>query len=110
MVTIAAKHARAYRLADNRSGEFSTWDLDVLPGELAGVPTAQLEALPALDFNALVSPQPVEGQNGPTASTSPRTRRHRGGALGGVHRTHGDAMTERADRIDHCPARSYTSQ
>ncbi len=32
-VTIAAKHAKAYRLADNRSGEFSTWDLDVLPGE-----------------------------------------------------------------------------
>ena len=41
-VTIPAKHARAYRLADNRSGEFSTWDLDVLPGELAALPTGQL--------------------------------------------------------------------
>ena len=55
-VTIAAKHARAYRLADNRSGEFSTWDLDVLPGELAALPAAQLEALPALDFSAVPSP------------------------------------------------------
>ena len=60
-VTIAAKHARAYRLADNRSGEFSTWDLGVLPGELAALPTGQLEALPALDFDAIVQ-QPVEGQ------------------------------------------------
>ena len=33
-VTIPAKHARAYRLADNRSGEFSTWNLDVLAASL----------------------------------------------------------------------------
>ena len=51
-VTIPAKHAKAYRLADNRSGEFSTWDLDVLPGELAALPSGQLEALPALDYAA----------------------------------------------------------
>ena len=51
-VTIAAKHAKAYRLADNRSGEFSTWDLDVLGGELAALPSGQLEALPSLDFSA----------------------------------------------------------
>ena len=50
-VTIPAKHASAYRLADNRSGEFSTWNMDVLPGELQALPTGQLEALPALDFN-----------------------------------------------------------
>ena len=47
-VTIAAKHASAYRLADNRSAEFSSWDFDALPGELASLPTGQLEALPAL--------------------------------------------------------------
>ena len=76
-VTIAAKHARAYRLADNRSGEFSTWDLDVLPGELAALPTGQLEALPALDFDAIVQP-PVEGQTDPDdipEAPEPRTKR-----------------------------------
>ena len=74
-VTIQAKHARAYRLADNRSGEFSTWDLDVLGGELAALPS-YLEALPALDFNAIVR-QPVEGQADPDdipAAPEPRTK------------------------------------
>ena len=66
-VTIPAKHASAYRLADNRSGEFSTWNMDVLPGELQALPTGQLEALPALDFNAIVQPQTVEGQTDPDA-------------------------------------------
>ena len=75
-VTIAAKHARAYRLADNRSGEFSTWNLDVLGGELAAIPSGQLEALPALDFSALALP-PVEGQTDPDAipeAPKPRTK------------------------------------
>ena len=75
-VTIPAKHARAYRLADNRSGEFSTWDLDVLPGELAALPGGQLEALPALDFSAIVH-QPVDGQTDPDAipeAPEPRTK------------------------------------
>ena len=60
-VQIPAKHAKAYRLADNRSGEFSTWDLDVLPGELEGLPTGQLEALPALDFEAFRELDPPWG-------------------------------------------------
>ena len=75
-VTIAAKHARAYRLADNRSGEFSTWDLDVLPGELAALPTGQLDALPALDFDAIAK-QPLAGQTDPDAipeAPKPRTK------------------------------------
>ena len=69
-MTIPAKHAKAYRLSDNRSGEFSTWNLDVLPGELSGVPTGQLEALPALDFDAIVQPQPVDGATDPDAIPS----------------------------------------
>ena len=76
-VTIPAKHARAYRLADNRSGEFSTWDLDVLGGELAALPSGLLEALPALDFDAIAQPQPVEGQTDPDAipeAPKPRTK------------------------------------
>ena len=75
-VTIAAKHARAYRLADNRSGEFSTWDLDVLGGELAALPSGQLEALPALDFSALALP-PLDGKTDPDAipeAPEPRTK------------------------------------
>ena len=75
-VTIAAKHARAYRLADNRSGEFSTWDLDVLTGELEAIPTGQLDVLPALDFNAIVR-QPLDGQTDPDAipeAPKPRTK------------------------------------
>ena len=51
-VQIPAKHAKAYRLADNRSGEFSTWNLEKLPSELEALPSGQLEALPALDFDA----------------------------------------------------------
>ena len=75
-VTIAAKHAAAYRLADNRSGEFSTWDLDVLPGELAALPAGQLEALPALDFDAIAR-QPLDGQADPDdipEAPEPRTK------------------------------------
>ena len=45
----------------------STWNMDVLPGELQALPTGQLEALPALDFNAIVQPQTVEGQTDPAA-------------------------------------------
>ena len=59
-VQIPSKHARAYRLADNRSGEFSTWDLDVLGGELEALPSGQLEGLPALDFAVLQPPQDCE--------------------------------------------------
>ena len=76
-VQIAAKHARAYRLADNRSGEFSTWDLYVLGGELAALPSGQLDALPALDFDAIVRQQPVEGQTDPDdipEAPEPRTK------------------------------------
>ena len=75
-VMIPAKHARAYRLADNRSGEFSTWDLDVLPGELAALPTGQLEALPALDFDAIAR-KPLDGQTDPDdipEAPKPRTK------------------------------------
>ena len=75
-VTIAAKHARAYRLADNRSGEFSTWNLDLLGGELAALPSGQLEALPALDFDAIAR-KPLDGQTDPDdipEAPKPRTK------------------------------------
>ena len=76
-VQIPAKHAKAYRLADNRSGEFSTWDLDVLGGELEALPSGQLEALPALDFDVIVQPQPVDGLTDPDdipTAPPPRTK------------------------------------
>ena len=57
-VTIPAKHARAYRLADNRSGEFSTWDLDTLRVEISDLPD-----LPAgLGLSGLLEPLPVSAE------------------------------------------------
>ena len=72
-VQIPAKHAKAYRLADNRSGEFSTWDLDVLGGKLAALPTGQLEALPALDFNAMLPIVPRFEPTSPDGRLDKRT-------------------------------------
>ena len=54
-MTIDAKHARAYRLADNRSGELSSWNFDVLKVELAALPTLA-DDIPALSFDAIVPP------------------------------------------------------
>ena len=60
-VTITAKHAKAYRLADNRSGEFSSWNMDVLPMELADLSSEQLTAMSALDFGAFQEFDPPFG-------------------------------------------------
>ena len=92
-VLITARHARAYRLADNRSGEFSTWDLDVLPGELAALPGGQLEALPALDFDAIVR-QPLVARTDPDDIPEPPTPRTKLGdvwTLGGHRLMCGDS-------------------
>ena len=74
-VQIPAKHAKAYRLADNRSGEFSTWDLGVLSGELEALPSGLLEALPALDFNAIAPDTSSEDFKPVDASGVPRLDR-----------------------------------
>ena len=34
VVTISAEHAAAYRLVDNRTGELSRWDTELLVGEI----------------------------------------------------------------------------
>ena len=95
-VRIPAKHAKAYRLADNRSGEFSTWDLDVLPGELEDIPSGQLEALPALGFDALVKPEPHSPHNDDKVPIAVRTRIKRGDmfTLGSHRIICGDATSE----------------
>ena len=105
-VTIAAKHARSYRLSDNRSGEFSTWNLDVLGGELAAIPTGQLDALPALDFAALALPT-LEGQTDPDDIPAAPDSRARSwatcGTLGDHRLMYGDA-----DRGRVCPQDAET--
>ena len=37
VVTIPSRHARAYRVVDNRTSELTSWDTELLPDELAGL-------------------------------------------------------------------------
>ena len=56
---IPDEDAAAYRLIDNRTGDLTTWDLDLLPAELEAV-----SDLEAFDFAALFPPENV-GQTDP---------------------------------------------
>ena len=56
---ISEEDAAAYRLIDNRTGDLTTWDLDLLPAELEVV-----SDLEAFDFAALLPP-PNVGQTDP---------------------------------------------
>ena len=69
-VTIAADRARAYRLVDNRSAEFTSWDLDLLRGEMTALTDGLLSDglkidLEPLDFDTLMPAEPVEGKTDP---------------------------------------------
>ena len=48
---LSAEQARAYRLADNRSGEETRWDLELLPTEIAGLAESGYD-LDALGFDS----------------------------------------------------------
>lgn len=63
---LSAKKAKAYRLADNRTAEESSWDKDALVGELASLHDMGIDGLdlgfdPAELSNVIPNFQPVDG-------------------------------------------------
>ena len=64
---LTPEQARAYRLADNRAGEFSAWDDEVLTAELAALADSmdadlaalsEITAFDALELDRLLGPSP----------------------------------------------------
>ena len=56
VVVIPDDQAAAYRLVDNRSGEFTVWDNDLLRAELDALPSLDGFDLEVFDFDALLKP------------------------------------------------------
>ena len=54
VVVIPDDQAAAYRLVDNRSGEFTVWDNDLLRAELDSLPSLEGFDLEAFNFDALL--------------------------------------------------------
>ena len=54
VVVIPDDQAAAYRLVDNRSGEFTVWDNDLLRAELDSLPSLDGFDLEAFNFDALL--------------------------------------------------------
>jgi ParB-like chromosome segregation protein Spo0J len=55
---MSAKQARAYRLADNRVGEDTRWDIDALAGELKSLESLSID-LKTLGFEVIELPSDV---------------------------------------------------
>ena len=55
VVVIPDDQAAAYRLVDNRSGEFTVWDNDLLRAELDSLPSLEGFDLEAFNFDALIA-------------------------------------------------------
>ena len=62
VVVIPDDQAAAYRLVDNRSGEFTVWDNDLLRAELDALPSLDGFDLEVFDFDALL---PTRGLTDP---------------------------------------------
>ena len=62
VVVIPDDQAAAYRLVDNRSGEFTVWDNDLLRAELDALPSLDGFDLEVFDFDALL---PARGLTDP---------------------------------------------
>ena len=56
VVVIPDEQAAADRLIDNRSGEFTSWDDELLPAELDALPSLDGFDLEAFNFDALLKP------------------------------------------------------
>ena len=63
VVVIPDDQAAAYRLVDNRSGEFTAWDDELLRAELDALPSLDGLSLEVFDFEALL--KPAQGFTGP---------------------------------------------
>ena len=60
VVTIPARHARAFRVIDNRTSELTSWDTDLLPDALAG-----LNDLDIFSFDDVLPPAAMAGKTDP---------------------------------------------
>jgi hypothetical protein len=55
---LTPEQAKAYRLADNRSGEFAEWDFSLLAEEIDGIGAELQVQIDALDFDGLLEGAP----------------------------------------------------
>ena len=60
VVTIPARHARAFRVIDNRTSELTSWDTDLLPDALAG-----LDDLDVFSFDDVLPLAAMDGKTDP---------------------------------------------
>ena len=86
VVTISAEHAAAYRLVDNRTGELSSWDTELLAGELSAI-----EDLEAFDFGSLLPAAHTTADDVPDPPTRPVSTRGMLWTLGDHRLLCGDA-------------------
>jgi hypothetical protein len=73
---MSSSQARAYRIADNKTGDLATWDLELLPGELAELQQLDID-LSLLGFGEdelakLLDPGVKAGLTDPDAIPDPR--------------------------------------
>jgi hypothetical protein len=83
---LTPERARAYRLADNATGEIATWDYDLLPIELAGLQEVGFDlGLLGFDEEELARAMSGDVKGWWTRTTSPRrpTRRSHGPVIYG---------------------------
>ena len=87
VTVISDSQSAAYRLIDNRSGEFTTWDDELLPAELDALPSLDGFDLEAFDFDA----QRVDSVAGAESAGEPGAGRESGqeSAFGVVSRHSG---------------------
>ena len=72
VVVIPDDQAAAYRLVDNRSGEFTAWDDDLLRAELDDLPSLDGFDLEVFDFDGALSHYPMRGLTDPDDIPAPK--------------------------------------
>ncbi len=72
---LTPEQARAYRIADNQTSNLSTWDLDLLPAELAQLQDVgfdmSLLGFDLAEIDAMLAPAPTEGLTDPDSVPEP---------------------------------------